>query len=218
MGETYAATAERYGAALEAGKLAEAFGEVFGGMPDLAFQWTSVDELRRLEREWWRSLVGRVLARTGSSPRDFDAFFDSLYQYYAEGAAWECFPEVPNVLERLRGIGCKLAVVSNFDSRLPGILRALDLHDRMGAVVYSSEAGSAKPDPAIFRKALGALGVDPQRAIHVGDNATADMAGAAAAGVAGLLIRRDHPPAADSGQVIRSLDELLVCVASGRSA
>ncbi len=216
MGETYSATAARYGMVLEAGKLAEAFGEVFGGMPDLAFQWTSVDELRRLEREWWRSLVGRVLARTGSSPRDFDAFFDFLYQHYAEGAAWECFPEVPNVLERLRGIGCKLAVVSNFDSRLPGILRALDLHDRMDAVVYSSEAGSAKPDPAIFRTALGALGVDPQRAIHVGDNTTADMAGAAAAGVAGLLIRRDHPPAGDSGQVIRSLDELLVCVASGR--
>ncbi len=42
VGETYAAVARRFGAELEADKLAQAFKAVFGGMPDLAFEWTSI--------------------------------------------------------------------------------------------------------------------------------------------------------------------------------
>lgn len=212
VGETYAAVARRYGVELEAEKLAQAFAEVFGDMPDLAFQWTSMGELRRLERDWWRMLVHRVVAWTGSSIGDFETFFETLYEYYAQGQAWQCFPEVPVVLEGLRNRGCKLAVVSNFDSRLPGILHEVGILDHMDAVIYSSEAGSAKPDPAIFRQALDALGVAPERAIHVGDNSGADVGGAIATGLEGLLIRRADPPAAGSDQVIRSLDELLVRV------
>jgi putative hydrolase of the HAD superfamily len=210
VGETYAAVARRCGAELEADKLAQAFKVVFGGMPDLAFEWTSMDELRRLERDWWRRLVHRVVACTGSSIGDFETFFETLYEHYAQVCAWECFPEVPAVLEGLRSRGCKLAVVSNFDSRLPAILQGLGIHGHMDAVIYSSRAGSAKPAPAIFRQALGALGVAPQRAIHVGDSLRADVDGAIAAGLTGLLIRRGHSPATASSQVICSLDQLLV--------
>jgi len=214
VGETYAAAARRCGAELEADKLARAFKEVFGDMPDLAFEWTSMDGLRRQERDWWRMLVRRVVAGTGSSIGDFETFFASLYEHYAQVHAWECFPEVPAVLQGLRSRGCGLAVVSNFDSRLPGILQGLGIHSHMDAVIYSSRAGSAKPAPAIFRQALAALGVAPQRAIHVGDSLRADVDGAIAAGLSGLLIRRGHAPATASRQVIRSLDQLLVRIES----
>jgi len=212
VGETYAAVAERYGTALEVDQLARAFGAVFGEMPDLAFHWDSMQELQRLERDWWRSLVRRVVSRTGCSIGNFDAFFETLYDHYARGDAWQCFPEVRSVLEALRARGCKVAVVSNFDSRLPEILRVLGIHEHIDAVVYSAEAGSAKPDRAIFRRALAALGVAPERAIHVGDSASADVAGAVAAGLEGVLLRRGDPSAACSGRVIRSLEELLVRV------
>ena len=212
VGETYAAVAKRCGVEFEADKLAQAFKEVFGDMPDLAFEWSSVAELRRLEREWWRMLVHRVVSRAGGSIGDFDTFFATLYEHYAQGYAWECFPEAPAVLEGLRRKGCKLAVVSNFDSRLPGILQAVGIRGYFDAVIYSSEAGSAKPDPAIFRRALAVLGVAPEHAIHVGDSRNADFEGAIAAGLAGLLIRRGHPPATGSRQVIHSLQELLVRV------
>jgi putative hydrolase of the HAD superfamily len=209
VGETYAAVARRYGADLEADELTQAFGKVFGDMPDLAFEWTSMAELRRLERDWWRQLVQRVVGWTGSSIDDFDAFFETLYQHYAQGHAWQCFPEVPAVLQGLRTRGCKIAVVSNFDSRLPDILRAVGIHGYLDAVIYSSEAGSAKPAAAIFTRALAALGVAPQRAIHVGDSPGADLEGAMAAGVGGLLMRRGRVPATGTQQAIRSLDELL---------
>ena len=202
--------ARRYGANLDAGKLGQAFREEFRDMPELAFAWTTVDELRCLEHAWWQSLVWRVLARTGTAVSDFDAFFGALYGYYAEGDAWECFPEVPNVLHQLRVRGYKLAVVSNFDSRLPGILDALGIHRQLDAIFYSSKAGSAKPHPDIFRSALARLGVEPQAAVHVGDSAAADVGGAVAAGLTGVLIDRGDAPAPDSAGVIHSLEELLV--------
>jgi putative hydrolase of the HAD superfamily len=99
------------------------------------------------------------------------------------------FPEVPDCLKRWRQRGLKLAVVSNFDSRLPGLLEGLELAALVDTVVVSSSAGAAKPDPAPFRLALEALGVEPQEAWHVGDSEE-DAAGAAAAGLRCLLVQR----------------------------
>lgn len=209
VGETYAVTARRFGGTLEAGRLTQTFGEVFREMPDLAFQWATRDELQHQERDWWRTLVRRVVARTGGGVGDFDGYFDALYAHYAADSAWECFREVPAVLQALRDRGCRIAVVSNFDSRLPGILQGLGISDRADAMIYSSEAGSAKPDPAIFHRALDALGVVSERAIHVGDSDRADLKGAVAAGIAGLLINRDTVSNSADAPVIRSLEELI---------
>jgi len=209
VGDTYAAVARSFGAEIDPGRLMQAFAEVFGEMPAMAFAWESKDELRRLERDWWRTLVCRVIERVGNGIGDFDGFFQTLYEHYAQGEAWACFPEVPRVLDALRGRGCRLAVVSNFDSRLPAILRSLGIHRQMDAVVYSTAAGRAKPAPGIFLQALDAIGVAPQRALHVGDNYEADVEGADMAGVTGLLIRRDTGIAVDSARAIRRLDELL---------
>jgi len=50
-------------------------------------------------------------------------------------------------------------------------------------VVDSGAIGIAKPDPAIFRPALEALGTDPARTLYVGDTVHADVRGARAAGM-----------------------------------
>jgi putative hydrolase of the HAD superfamily len=209
VGETYAAVARQFGMALDPDELSKAFARVLDDMPDLAFHWSSTSDLRRQERDWWQTLLDRVVGFRGSRAGGFDDFFLTLYGHYARGQAWECYPDVIAALKGLRARGCKLAVVSNFDSRLSGILRDLGIGDLMDVVVYSSGAGSAKPDPVIFKKALAALGVSAERAIHVGDSVRADIAGAAAAGIAGLLIRRGRLPAASSESVIGSLEDLL---------
>jgi putative hydrolase of the HAD superfamily len=218
VGETYAGMARRFGAKLDPDRLSSAFPDVLADMPDLAFARTSTTELQNRERDWWRALVGRVVDRVGGSVGDFEGFFDALYRYYAKGCAWESFPEVPSVLSALRAQGGRLAVISNFDSRLPGILRDLGLADSVDVIIYSSKAGSAKPDPVIFQAALAALRVSPQAAIHVGDSPQADVGGAAAAGIAGLLIRRGYASEtgfqrATSEGVIGSLTELLPAIA-----
>ena len=51
--------------------------------------------------------------------------------------------------------------------------------------------GASKPDPAIFRAALEAVGCGPDDAVMVGDNPLRDIAGAQQAGLRGVWIDRD---------------------------
>lgn len=51
------------------------------------------------------------------------------------------------------------------------------------ALIVSEAAGVSKPDPAIFRAALEAVGAEPHEAVMIGDSWTADVLGAQAAGI-----------------------------------
>ena len=82
----------------------------------------------------------------------------------------------------LRSRGLALAVVSNWDVGLAEHLERIGAAPLFGVIVTSAEAGAAKPDPAVFRLALERLGVDPGRALHVGDE-NEDEEGARAAGM-----------------------------------
>jgi HAD superfamily hydrolase (TIGR01458 family) len=70
------------------------------------------------------------------------------------------------------------------------------LHLDMGAFVSALEYASGrqaiitgKPAPAFFDAALSTLGVSPQRAVMIGDDVEADIAGAVAVGMQGVLVR-----------------------------
>lgn len=111
-----------------------------------------------------------------------DEYVGALVFTWIEGAR--------DAVERLRARGLALAVVSNWD---------VSLHDRVAElrvpVVTSADAGVAKPDPAILRRALELLGVGPERTLHVGDTEE-DERVAAATGAAFMpapLARVDEP-------------------------
>jgi putative hydrolase of the HAD superfamily len=205
VGETYAEVARRYGGRLSPDHLAAGFAREFPGMVPLAFPALRGDELARREREWWKELVRRVVAGAGEVS-EFDRFFAALYAHYEHGAAWRLFPEVAPVLGALRERGIPLAVVSNFDSRLWGILRELAIDRHFDAIVCSSVAGAAKPDPAIFLTAIEKLGVEAGDVLHVGDDERADVLGARRAGLRALLVDRRG---GGTPGAIRTLDDLL---------
>jgi putative hydrolase of the HAD superfamily len=96
---------------------------------------------------------------------------------------FEPLPGAVEACRRLAEADIALAVVSNWDVGLHEHLERLGLDRLLDAAVTSAEAGAAKPDPAIFRLALDRLGVEPDRAVHVGDS-PADEEGALAAGMA----------------------------------
>jgi FMN phosphatase YigB (HAD superfamily) len=52
-----------------------------------------------------------------------------------------------------------------------------------GAVTSSEQAGSCKPDPAIYRMALRTAGIEPSRGLFVGDSLRHDVQGPAAVGI-----------------------------------
>jgi putative hydrolase of the HAD superfamily len=97
-------------------------------------------------------------------------------------------PEAPGALEALRGLGLRLAVVSNSNGTVARLLEQLDLARWLDAVVDSAVVGFEKPDPRIFRRAADLLGVEPADAVHVGDLYSVDVVGARAAGARAILI------------------------------
>ncbi len=112
-------------------------------------------------------------AEADLDPAEFTgAFVDSLVFRPVAGAV--------AAVERFAAQGLALAVVSNWDVGLHEKLGALA--SRFACVVTSAEVGAAKPDPAVFLAALDRLGVDPSRALHIGDE-PGDEDGARAAGM-----------------------------------
>jgi putative hydrolase of the HAD superfamily len=143
--------------------------------------------------------------------RDFDVEIDDdeLTRFLeAEHIAWDparvLAAHTQPLLESLRARGLKLGLVSNaFD---PGWLLHRDLEqmgieERLDFSVFSSEVGTRKPHQAIFRRALDALEVEPERALFVGDRLYEDVRGAAEVGmttVQALWFRADeHPDGAE---------------------
>jgi putative hydrolase of the HAD superfamily len=100
------------------------------------------------------------------------------------------YPDTVPALGGFRDREIRLVVVSNWDCSLPAVLERCGLGGLLDAVVTSAGTGVRKPDPAIFERALELAGCAPEEALHVGDTADEDVAGARAAGIAALLIDR----------------------------
>jgi putative hydrolase of the HAD superfamily len=215
VGQAYAAVAARHGVTAAAEDIERRFRSVFRDMPPMCFPGVPTEDLPEHERAWWRQVVRRAFA--GFHFGGFETFFRDLFDYFARGDSWELFPDVRWTLSGLRGCSLRLAIVSNFDSRLIQICEGLDIAPFFDAVVISSQAGCAKPDPKIFAIALERIGAAPAEALHVGDSEALDVKGAEAAGLRGLLIDRQEETS-DPGRRIRDLRELLEFVASPPAA
>jgi 2-haloacid dehalogenase len=77
-----------------------------------------------------------------------------------------------------------LFAITNFSHEFFPPFRALwpGLFDRFGDIVVSGEKKIVKPDPAIYRLALGRFGLNPGDAVFIDDNA-ANVASARALGI-----------------------------------
>ncbi|KAK8672029.1 hypothetical protein V6N13_110406 [Hibiscus sabdariffa] len=128
-------------------------------------------------RPFWQYIV------TSSTGCSDSQYFEDLYNYYTTDKAWHlCDPEAEKVFKALRKAGVKVAVVSNFDTRLRPVLRALNCEHWFDAVAVSAEVGAEKPSPTIFLKVCELLEIQPEDAVHVGDDRRNDIWGARDAG------------------------------------
>jgi putative hydrolase of the HAD superfamily len=206
VGEIYSTLAAKYGADPNPDKIQSDFVRFFRLQPPLAFEKGLADHLRtELERKWWRLIVENVFA--GQPIRQFDQFFNELFEYFRNGDAWRLYDDVLPTLHKLKNNGIGLGVISNFDSRLPDLLSNLGIFDLFDSVHISSCEGAAKPDPKIFVSALGFHNIKPEEAIHVGDSLREDFEGAQSAGLSAVLI--DRIGQNKSNYCITRLDELM---------
>lgn len=100
------------------------------------------------------------------------------------------YPESEDVLRRLREMGLKAYVVSNWDVLLVEVFKDLGWMRYFDGVIASGAVGVEKPDPRIFEEALRVSGVGRERAIHVGNDPVSDIKGAAEVGIDTVLVDR----------------------------
>jgi putative hydrolase of the HAD superfamily len=142
------------------------------------------------EKAWWMDVVRLVFAGK-MTPEVLSRYFEDIFETFRRADSWELYPETRECLEHLRG-QCRLGVISNFDSRLFDVLAGLEINSYFEHVIISWHTGSAKPDPAIFQRALDKMRVEAVYAAHVGDSPEEDARGAEVAGITGVLLDREN--------------------------
>jgi putative hydrolase of the HAD superfamily len=98
------------------------------------------------------------------------------------------FPDSAAALALTAAAGWRNVIVSNHAPELADLVRDLGLGAHVHEVITSARCGYEKPHPAIFELGRRAAG-NPATAWMVGDNPVADIAGAARAGIPGILVR-----------------------------
>ncbi|MFC4109024.1 HAD family hydrolase [Micromonospora zhanjiangensis] len=153
--------------------------------PHLAEVWADRDLYEHAHQAAYTGLAATV-------PTDVDGLPDALYDRVRRPEGWLPYQDTADTLRALRAAGIPVALVSNIGFDVRPLFDAWGLTGLIDAFVLSYEVGRCKPDPAIFLRACGLLGVDPERTLMVGD--TPADAGAVRAGCAVLVL-----PAAEAG-------------------
>ena len=95
-------------------------------------------------------------------------------------------PHVQELLALLRGLGIRMAVVSNLQPSERELRRRISENlpgHEFEFIIASSEYGVRKPDPLIFQLALAKANLAPEDIWFCGDNPRCDVEGAHAAGM-----------------------------------
>ncbi|NLU50075.1 MAG: HAD family hydrolase [Syntrophomonadaceae bacterium] len=161
-----------------------------------------------------RGHVHLIMERLGVVPTGF--LFGRLYQAYTRVLL--DMPPVFNagaseVLEKLSR-RYRLAVICNTGATPGLVLRKIMADNHIYAcfrtLVFSDETAWAKPNPQIFLYTLSRLSVQPEKAVHIGDNSFTDVIGAKRVGMRAVWLSPEAEwtvPECDGH--IRHLTELL---------
>ncbi|MGV7221440.1 MAG: HAD-IA family hydrolase [Nitrospinales bacterium] len=207
VGDVYAHYSKVYGFSGTAQELNFRFGtewKKMGGMESLG-----ATKGVEAEKKFWSDLVYKVFEMSGGL-RDFDEFFECVYDAFRSKEHWRVFEDVldSGILQHLKSRGVKLGVVSNWDSRLPQILGSMELAQYFDFILASTVIGSAKPDSFIFEEAIRLSGFSPGEACHIGDEIKADYHGARQVGIDSIIIDRKETHQKDI-VTIKSFNELI---------
>ncbi|MBT0770853.1 HAD family hydrolase [Kineosporia sp. J2-2] len=173
------------------------------------------------ESDWLA--YGRAYVRAAGVPADREA---EAAEAFVEGFnyTWwrEPVPTAARTLHALAERGVPIGIVSNAGGQVENDLAALGICGvdtpgaaRVACVIDSHVVGVSKPDPAIFRHALDALGLAASpRIAYVGDTVFFDVRASVAAGLTPLLhdpfgLHAADPHPSGPHRVLPRLEDLL---------
>ena len=168
------------------------------------------------EPEVFTDYVGGFVEAAGVPHHQRAAAHDALLAVLFTPVWCQPVPGSRTGLRALADAGLRLAVTSNSDGTIADHLARhewLQVGDGPGVpvevVTDSGLVGVGKPDARVFQATIDALGLAPERILHIGDGVLYDVDGGAAVGMPtvhmdpyGVCDRTDHPH-------VRTLSELL---------
>jgi 2-haloacid dehalogenase len=182
-----------------------------------ADQLADVWRLKQLQYTWLRSLMRRYVDFTQVTGDALDYALaavsiddpplrERLMALYME---LDAYPEVPEMLRRLRAGGLKTGILTNGSPKMiDAAVASAGLGDLLDAVLTVDPLGIYKPDPSVYRLALDRFGVPVERIAFMSSNAW-DAAAAADFGMTVVWVNRfGQPPERLPGTPVAELTSL----------
>jgi len=208
---------DAYGTLFDFGSAAASCRDVLG---DKSERLTALWRDKQIQYTWLRAVQGRhadfwqvtgdaldVALETLDLPQP--GLRDRLMNLYLELGT---FPEVPEVLRRLKAIGMPASILSNGSpAMLAPVVANAGIADLIDHVLSVEEAGIYKPHPKVYQLAVDRLGVAPGAILFLSSNAwdawAASAFGMRVAWCNRYGLRRERLPGAPDRE-IESLAEL----------
>ncbi|RJQ42044.1 MAG: HAD family hydrolase [Nitrospiraceae bacterium] len=174
------------------------------------FKPLTVEDTVKMVGEGLTRLIEKILKAHNASVKN--AALERFIEYYSEHLTDFTRP-YPGVIKTLEMLGrYKKAVISNKrESLSKKLLEQLGLMKFFDVVLGSDSVAEKKPSPAPVKKVLEILGIEPHRAIIVGDS-DFDIKAGKGAGLITVAVTygfRDKETLKDADFILDSMDELL---------
>ena len=147
--------------------------------------------------EWWERLwpvFTGAFRGVGCAPEIAGSLAQQVRAHYLDHTRWTVFDDAADALAEGARRFDRQIIVSNHAPELADLMANLGLDRHIYAVVSSAWVGYEKPHPNIYAAALEQAGnPSPADVWMVGDNPVADVLGAEACGMRGVLVRRTDP-------------------------
>lgn len=209
----YVAVARGAGIALDEAAVATAYAEVFATLGGDEARLTYEASAEADER-YYKEINGEVLRRAGAPAAMLDRLLADQHREFDNPAHFHVFPDAVPTLRALQNAGYRLGIISNWSWNLPDLCDGLGLTPYFAHIVTSARVGASKPHRAIFAYALDRFDVAPHEAVQIGDSISADIAGAEAVGMRGILLDRNGTPASSVRYHIRTLADIPALLAT----
>ncbi|NGN84804.1 HAD family hydrolase [Arthrobacter silviterrae] len=185
--------------------------------PELARSWTEIEQVnydrflsgeltfQQQRRERLRQFLPLSGIPNANDATVLDDMFDVYLRSYEH--AWTAFPDAVPTLQRLRGSGTRVGVVTNgsHEQQAKKIHR-IGIEPLLDLFCSSEQMGHAKPARSAFILPCEKMGLSPSHVLYVGDNFRVDIEGARTAGLQAIHLDREG---ADQPKTLRSLTDLI---------
>lgn len=144
--------------------------------------------------QWWLTLYRDWLNALDLDPAGAEKILEASREigFGKESVLFKLYDDVRPTLARMKEMGVRVGVLSNWDYTLHLALQGAGIYDEFELIVASLEYGVEKPDPRLFQVVVDHFGVAPEEVLHVGDLVEDDLEGARGAGMRGVLIDRSR--------------------------